>query len=822
MKPRYKRRIFWTGVSVVAAGALALVIVPPFVNLNNLKPKIEAAVLEQTGLSAKIDGNVNFSLLGGATIVAHNVMLDKGTMEHVLFSIPMSKMFNLQSAELTGDIFVYGAHFDVKELTPPKFTNNIDFKNSVISFKGKDYEIIQGTLSDGLLRGVVRTDQHKYEFDSDGDEFHISNKTNNLNIQGRLYSDGSAHGTLSIDTDKINEWFEFSEPRITGQVKVTMDFDWNGNYGFKFSNIRGDNFRGQIELFDDGKRDIQLVATDTNFDLSFLLGQTGVFYNTAFNLDLYGSLKFADKYFKHVHIDAVGTTDEIFIKNIVADDMMINGGVINANGADKMPIRMKFEGEPTYCLFSGAPDDWKCSDFTHGELSGSLSVKNNEFDVFIQSDRRMPSNPDFIKKTSLLGNKGRINFQFSDIGGTISVNKESAIPAYRFAKNKTLDWLDMDFDFIPESMRTAIGDFVWDDNGLSFVPHSKRWKLSVAKDFFYINGKSFKDWLPDTNLQSLNDYEYTVSGNYKRGNISNLEVKIADHIFKGSAIGNSITLTTDLLNVDTFANQDFIDNYDELQFLNADPLMVPYTLGVNISLSAKTIIYNGDDFTNFVYSLRNGTQSFSITDTERGNLLTSITRDANKYSILLQLNKFIASGKLLNAVMPINIADTMITGQATFNTSGQIAYDFWYNLVGHIDMAFDGGYIQGLGIDNFYASAPSTTKMNAEFVLANALDGGNSVLKNLHVIGDYDGGNFVTTRPFTLSMRHADATGNIKVDGGRLSVNMNLILRGTSPLPAPIAMEILPNGRRSYALSQIMINFDPDFFRDFVLTHDKF
>ncbi|MDR0726731.1 MAG: hypothetical protein LBF37_01570 [Rickettsiales bacterium] len=822
MKPRYKRRIFWTTVSVLAAAALALVIIPPFFNLNNLKPKIETAILEQTGLNAKIDGNVNFSLLGGATIVAHNVMLDRGIMEHVLFSIPMSKMFDLQTAELTGDIFVYGARFDVKELTPPKFSNTIDFKNSIISFKGKDYEIIQGTLSAGLLHGVVRTDQHKYEFDSNGDEFHISNKANNLDITGRLYSDGSARGTLSIDTNNINDWFEFSEPKLAGRIKMTMDFDWNGNYGFKFSNIQGDNFKGQIELTDDGHRDINLYATDANFDLSFLLAQTGIFYNTAFKLDLYGGLKFADRYFKHVAIDAIGTTSEIFIKNIVADDVMINGGTITANGAKAMPIRLMFDNEPTYCLFSGSPDSWKCSDFTHGELVGNLSVQDNEFDVFIQSDRKMPDKPDFIKKTSLLGKKGRINFQFSDIGGTITVDRETSTPAYRFAKNKTLNWLGADFGFMPDAMRSAIGDFVWDDNGFSFIPHSKRWKLSIAKNFFYIDGKSFKDWLPNTNLQAINDFEYTISGNYERGNISNLEIRIADHIFKGTAIGNSITLTTDLLNIDTFANQDYIDNYDELQFLGMDPLMVPYALGVNISLSANTLIYNGDDFTNFVYSLRNGTQSFSITDTSRGNLLTSITREQTKYSILLQLNKFAVSGGVLSTWMPINISDTMITGQAAFNTSGQISYDFWYNLAGHIDLAFDGGHIKGLGIDSFYANAQNTTKLNAELLLANALDGGNSQLKNLHIIGDYDGGNFVTTRPFALSMHHADATGDISVDSGKMSINMNLVLRGTSPLPAPIAMEVLPNGRRSYSLSQIMINFDPDFFRDFVSTHNKF
>ncbi|MDR1337493.1 MAG: hypothetical protein LBJ73_00500 [Rickettsiales bacterium] len=822
MKPRYKRRIFWTAVSAVAAGALALVIVPPFVRLNNLKPRIESAIFEQTGLAAKIDGDVSFSLAGGATIVARDVAVERGRARRVMFSVPVSTMFDLNSVELTGDIFVYDARFAVGELTPPKFAKRIDFRNSIVSFKGKDYEIIRGALADGLLRGVVRTDQHKYEFDSDGDQFHITGKSNDLDIRGRLFSDGSARGALSIDTENVNEWFEFKEPRVTGRVKLAMDFDWNGNYGFKFSNIRGDNFSGQIELFDDGHRDIALRASGADFDLSFLLGTTGIFRNTAFDLDLYGNLKFADRHFKHVAIDAAGTASEIVIRNIVADDIIVSGGVITANGAENMPVRMQIGGRPVYCLFSGSPDSWKCSDFTYGDLRGSLSVSNGEFDVFIRSDARMPDNTDFVKDAEWLGGKGRIDFQFLNIGGTISVGDGDAVTAYRFAKDKTLGWLGADFGFMPGAMRAAVGDFVWDDNGLSFAPHSKRWKLSVAGDFFYISGANFKDWMPDANLRALNDSEYIVSGNYRRGNISNLEIKVAGHVFRGAAIGRDITLTTDLLNIDALSSQDFIDDYDELRFLNPDPLTIPYTLGVNVSLSAKSIIFNGDRFANFVYSLRDGTQGFSITDAARGSILAGIARAQNKYAITLQMNRFAASGRLLSAMMPVNIADTMITGRAVFDTYGQIAYDFWHNLAGSVDMAFDGGRILGLGIDDFYAGARDITKMNAEFVLAGALDGGDSALKSLHIIGDYAQGGFATTRPFELSMRHADATGDIVVNGGAMSIRMNLVLRGTSPLPAPIAMEILPNGRRDYSLSQIMTNFDPDFFRDFVATHNKF
>ena len=72
LKPRYKRRILWTAVFITTAGALALVIVPPMITINNMRPKIAQAIYQQTGITAQIDGNIHFSLLGRVTIVAHS------------------------------------------------------------------------------------------------------------------------------------------------------------------------------------------------------------------------------------------------------------------------------------------------------------------------------------------------------------------------------------------------------------------------------------------------------------------------------------------------------------------------------------------------------------------------------------------------------------------------------------------------------------------------------------------------------------------------------------------------------------------------------
>ena len=141
---------------------------------------------------------------------------------------------------------------------------------------------------------------------------------------------------------------------------------------------------------------------------------------------------------------------------------------------------------------------------------------------------------------------------------------------------------------------------------------------------------------------------------------------------------------------------------------------------------------------------------------------------------------------------------------------------------GQLDLTFQGGYIVGFGVDNFFAGANQINTFNAEYALSYALDGGISELKNMRIIGKYNNGVFSTTTPITLRMRHTDATGNLEIADGSMTADFNLVLRGTSPVPAPIDLSIYPDGTRKYSLSEIMNNFDATFMRDFVKTHDKF
>ena len=83
-----KNKFMWVAMSFVALIVLAIIIVPPMLIFNNLKPKIEEVVLTQTGIPAKINGDVNFSLIGKVTIVAHDISVPNGVIDNINKTAP--------------------------------------------------------------------------------------------------------------------------------------------------------------------------------------------------------------------------------------------------------------------------------------------------------------------------------------------------------------------------------------------------------------------------------------------------------------------------------------------------------------------------------------------------------------------------------------------------------------------------------------------------------------------------------------------------------------------------------------------------------------
>ena len=172
MKLRNVRRMWRLLIAVgivLLCLVLGLVLVPTVFTLNSMRDKIEIAFTDQTGVSAKINGDVHFSLLGRANIVAHDIAIPNGHISSVRFAVPLWSMFDIQNAKLDDKITVYGARIAIERLIPITMNYDIDIHNSIVRFLEKDYEIVSGKINHGNFSGTIRTDQHKYEINySDG------------------------------------------------------------------------------------------------------------------------------------------------------------------------------------------------------------------------------------------------------------------------------------------------------------------------------------------------------------------------------------------------------------------------------------------------------------------------------------------------------------------------------------------------------------------------------------------------------------------------------------------------------------------------------
>ena len=813
--------LFLTGL--VALGIISLITIPPMINLNNMKPKIETAIFNKTGIKSEIHGNVNFSLLGHATIIAHNISVPNGVISDIEFTIPVRDIFNLENAKINNNITINGASLSIDKIVPFYINSTVNINDSKIKFLNKEYNIISAKLSKDKMSAIVRTDQHKYNIKSEKNNFHIKNKNNNLDLYGTLNPDGTATAKISIIAQNINKWFEFDRPKITGKFPITADLTWNGSYGVTFDNISANGVSGSAVLQEDGYKIVKLKTNHANYDLDFILQDIDLLQGGSFDLDLTGKIKFMDKTFKHLYVNIIGHPDKIQINNIVADTLKITGGYIDKDGAHDVKISLPENGVETQCIFNGTPDKWSCSDIIYGnQYAGNITVDDDDFIINISSLYDNYDMNKIINSAKRIGDEGIINFTFPDLIGSVKIDDDKTYFTYDFAANKNLAWTKIDLPFLPEFMKTEIGNLVWNKDSISFVPKSRTWYFKKEKDHFQISGDNFKKWLPELDLRSMKDLSYIISGNYKNGNISDLTLEIAGHIFKGSASNKNITLKIDTLNIDDFADQYFIKNYEELSFFTVAPITIPFDLGIELSLSANTLVYNGQKFDNFVYSLKPKTQTFSISDSDRGNLLAIIKKNNINYDINIQLNKFVMKYMLLKKDMPLNISDFSLTAEINLKTSGKIAHDIYDNLHGDFDLTFNGGYLHGLGFSKFYASAQNIKISNAELVLADALEGGITPIKTMRVIGTYEKDKIKTTSPIVLSMKHIDAIGEMEIVNNKMLVNSRFVLRGTSAEPAPIELIIYPDGTRKYSLYEIMLHFDPEYMRSFTKSHDKF
>lgn len=824
IKTKFYHILLWVFAGIIGLFALAIVVIPPMIDLNSLKPKIESIIFNETGVKAQIHGNINFSLMGNPTIVAHNISIPNGVISSCEFRIPLRDIFDIQNANINSDIIINGASFVADKILPYKNHANLIINDSKLQFLNKEYSILHATFSYNSVFAIVRTDQHKYEINLKGNEFTIKNKNNNLDLSGILFDNGTARGNISITAQNINRWFEFEKPKIEGTFPITAKINWNGNYGVNFDDISAKGITGRIALQEDGHKIINLSSKSADIDMGFVLTDTTILQDSSFNIDFSGKIKFLDKTFNHLSVSTEGKIDKILVHHVIADDLVIYDGYIDALGAHNLHISMKENGKDAGCgVFTGTPDHWSCKNFYYDDtFFGDIIVTNNHFVINTKSNKPIPDINMVINSAKRISNSGIINFNFIDTLGTITINPKNISIKYDYANHKTLRWAKINLPFLPEFMKDEIGNIIWQEDTIVFVPDSKTWYLTMDNNRFMLSGDSYKKWLSDLDLTPLQDWPYKISGNYKNGNISNLEIEMAKQKFTGSATGNFITLKTNILNIDNFISKTFIDNYEELSFFTVSPITIPFGINIELSLSANAIIYDGEKYDNFVYSLKQNKQTFSISDSDKGNLLAVLKKENLNYNIDIQLNKFVFKDKLLPSNLPLNIADTSVTAEMHLKTNGKIAHDVVNNLHGTFDISFDGGILYGIGTNEFYASAQNIKTLDAEYALAKALETGETPIKKMRIIGDYEQGNITTTSPLTLSLKHVDVLGTMEIVNNNMLANLKLVLRGTAPSPQPIDLKIYPDNHREFSLSEIMLNFDPEYMRAFTKTHNQF
>ncbi|MDR2269114.1 MAG: AsmA family protein [Rickettsiales bacterium] len=852
MRPSQKYKVFWSSAIVLSALAMAYLIVPPLLPLNRFRADFEAMLSNAAGMPVEINGNLRLSLLGRPMLAANSVQIGDSEIESVRFRISWDSILNLRNAKITSGIKIHGLRKDAKILSIPNFGHKIILYDSIVNYAGKDYEIISGTLGAGRFSARIRAGRHKYNMDVENGEFVITNPNEGLKISGKIASDEagviSANGTLSIETNKLNEWFDFPHPAVKGKARLSMNFNWDGKGFFDFSKIRGTcgaaTFGGRIKLWHENgaqtKKSVRMKIDNADLDLSFLADKPEFLYNSEFEIVADGNIKTPIPQIKNINnlsIKMDSNFSEINIGTLKAGNKNLSFSAIGRiirNEANNLDISF-YQNQPEQsvrCTLSSNNGNWRCGRWSIAGKNmtafGTLDVSPDNFQMTFNSDNTEVDGDSIDVLKKYIGNRdGFVEFQ---IGGTTGSAKfQNGRRHVKYVReNAILETLPINLP-VSESMKRSTGAVDAEINGdeMSFVFRNPDWSLVVnSAGNFAINHKSARKLLSMlTETAELpfvkSNIPVEISGKYRDQMISDLEIKVGEMEFSGIKGGRGISLKTSVLDLDQVLDDKWFAEFIDNQYLSGDPLLAPFGFGANAAITADGVKLNGATYGGFIYSLDSGGQKMSISDSENGHLLLSVSKNKSKYKYLIQMNKFFVPGLLFGNDSPVNIENTTITAEAELDSHGLTAYDIRRNMTGIIDVSFDGGILVGLGTDVFYNNVNNYGRLDTENALRVALDGGGTAIKEMQITGEYSGGDFRTTRPFYLAARHTDITGNLTIKNDSAAIRANITLRGTSPIPKPIALSIIGT-KREYSLSEILPDIDLDYLREFVRTHKKF
>jgi len=808
-----------------------------------------------------INGPVRLSLLGRATVSARDVDIPSfnGRASAVHLRVPFTSLWGAHTSLHSSSISLDNAHIEITTLTPQNIPGRIVFNNSTVVFGDRTFENIDGVLRNNRFNGSIRFGEHRYTMQTDGNYFVITNQSARLSARGQLQTDENNNlvgiGNMSLDVPNVNRFFGFDFPQINGRIHFQSDFVVSYS-AISLSNIVANtsdgDITGSIEITGDMRR-INLVANNMDIDFSFLGGYSDFLQNSDITFSGNGrfiipNLWSGEDYFIadriRVRTRHTGNTTEIRDLQFTGENinLSLRGNMIGGI-ADNLDTQIQTPDFSGRCLLSGNRHRFSCAPWSYRDATfsahGNLIVNEYDFMLYINSENLSATNESFFNlqdgMSNLFGRTGGvISFNLADgVHGTATVGTHGKSLEYHNMSNTTLADMPIHpgiLSSLPAQVMNVRGNITHaqlSENIISFVFDAGTWHLIVHdNNQFELTGRAHSVislFAPRADLSSIRPNEQIrITGQYMRPHISDLNIQVGNMVFSGTFDGISFDLHGDVLDLDAIIDPNYLENYGALKFTTAAPLTVPFNLGTNVSLSAARIIWRGISYDLFNYSLIGGRQTMSITDNERGNLILVLERRAAQYHISVQATNFPLMGTLLPDTAALNIADTVVSGRANFITSGFTANDFWRNISGDVDATFTGGFLIGFGTDRLFDEVATITRMDGSMRLGDALAGGTSRLQTLHIVGRYNDGVFQTTEPLTARTRHTEYTGHIQTRGGRIRAQLQILLRGTSPVPEPVRIEVRGGGGRDFNVAEIMRNFDPDFMREFTRIHDRF
>ncbi|MDR1826177.1 MAG: hypothetical protein LBQ49_00620 [Rickettsiales bacterium] len=504
-------------------------------------------------------------------------------------------------------------------------------------------------------------------------------------------------------------------------------------------------------------------------------------------------------------------------------------GKIADESARDLDVAISMDGRSLRCVLSGDDKNFGCGRWSFADekmsATGTLAVFGNEFQMVFKSKNAAADIAGLVEK--YIGKKnGSVEFEIGDKAVVMAIGGGRVVTEY-VEKNATLENFPKKLP-IPKDMRSVSGNIAAKIDGgkISLVFQSAEWTLSIDdENRFMLSHKDAGKLLASLTGKPVLPFvkprvPVRIVGKFSEGMITEMNAEIADMRLGGTVIGDSITLAAADLDLDKILDEKWFAEFRDNQYLSGDPILAPFGFGAKLALKAGAVVLNGARYRGVTYYLDEGGQYLSIADADAGKMLIGVSKEKSKYKFLVKLDKFFIP-RMFGETAPVNIEGATVTAEAELESRGLTARDIRKNMTGVIDLSADGGFLIGLGVDAFYDNAARYDKRDVEGAVVKMLSDGRTAIKELSVSGEYNGGDFRTTKPFLLIARHADITGNVSIQNNKAAARANIMLRGTNALPKPIALNI-SNGRRDWAISEILSDIDLYYLREFASTRGKF